>query len=247
MMNLNVISNFKQNHPTLWNGALALGASLLSFGGTVSVLSIASSSFGSGVRAFLNSLFALNTVQTMWYVTRSAGFAAYLLLWFSVVLGLAIPTRLFDRLIPRAATYDFHQFISLLALGFVGLHIGVLLADSYLPFSLAQILIPFISPYRQLWVGIGVFAFYLALLVTITTYLKSKIGLKAFKAIHTFSLVSYLGVVFHSYFSGTDSSLPAVQWLYGLTFLTVAGFSAYWILKGAGLIAAKRPLARRTD
>ena len=237
MDHLNSLDQFKQDHPNFWNAGLALGVAALSFAGTLAILSIAQSP---SIQNALNALLATNSVQIMWYVTRSAGFASYLLLWFSTVLGLAIPTRLFDRFLPRAATYDFHQFISLLALGFIALHVGVLMADQYLPYSLAQVLIPFISPYRPVWVGVGVFAFYLILLVTVTTYMRSRIGLKAFKVIHTFSLASFLGVLGHSFLSGTDSSLPAVQWLYAITFATVAIFSIYWMVRGGLKVFEKR-------
>ena len=247
MLKTEPFTQFKEDHPNLWNAGLTLGAGALSFAGTIAILFLANSAAGVSIQSGLASLFALNTVQTMWYVTRSAGLAAYLLLWFSVVLGLAIPTRILDRLLPRAATYDFHQFISLLAIGFTALHGAVLLIDGYLPFSIAQILVPFISPFRPLWVGIGVFSFYLMLLVTITTYLKSRIGLKAFKVIHMFSLVAFLGVAIHSYFSGTDSSLPVVQWMYALTTLSVLAFTGYWVFKGTGVGITKRVPGKRSQ
>jgi predicted ferric reductase len=235
MINSDTLTTFKRAHPALWNSATVLAAGLtilLGFAATLGILSFSNTPLGIAIQNILNWLLAANSVQAMWYVTRSAGFASYLLLWLSTALGLAIPTKLFDRLMPRAATFDFHQFISLLAIGFIILHVGVLMIDRYLPYTLAQILVPFISPYRPVWVGIGVFSFYLTLLVTITFYIRSRIGMKTFKVIHYFSLVSYLGVVMHSFLSGTDSSLPAVQGLYISTFLVVVFFTAYWIISG---------------
>jgi sulfoxide reductase heme-binding subunit YedZ len=235
MLNSNALMDFKKDHPFLWSTSFILGSGLvilLGFLGTLAVLSFTRSPLGSGIQNILSWLLATNSVQAMWYVTRSAGFASYLLLWLSTALGLAIPTKLFDRLMPRAATFDFHQFISLLAIGFIFLHVGVLMVDRYLPYTLAQILVPFLSPYRPVWVGVGVFAFYLTLLVTVTFYLRSRIGMKTFKVIHYFSLVSYLGVVLHSFLSGTDSSLPAVQGMYLITFLVIAFLTAYWVIKG---------------
>jgi predicted ferric reductase len=235
MESSNMLNNLKQDHPVIWSTARLLAGGVvlvIGFVLTLGTLWLIQSPWGTTLRSIFSWLFATNTVQAMWYVTRSAGFAAYLLLWLSTVLGLAIPAKLFDRLLPRAATYDFHQFISLLAIGFILLHVGVLLADRYLPFSIAQILVPFISPYRPVWVGIGVFSFYLALLVTITFYVRAQIGMKAFKVIHYLSLASYLGVVIHSFFSGTDSSVPAAQWLYLSTFLVVVFLTAYWIIMG---------------
>jgi hypothetical protein len=124
----------------------------------------------------LGSFLALNTDAGLWYVTRAAGLLAYLLLWLSTVWGLAIASKIFDPLLHRAFTFDAHEWLSLLALGFTILHVGVLLGDVYLPFSLAEILIPFVAPYRPFGVGLGIIGFYLTLLVTVTFYLRSRIS-----------------------------------------------------------------------
>ena len=90
-------------------------------------------------------LFATNTTHTTWYITRAAGWVAYFLLWFSMVWGLAIPTKYFERYISPTFVVDFHEYISLLAIGFVILHVSVLMIDQYLPFTLVQILVPFMA------------------------------------------------------------------------------------------------------
>ena len=187
-------------------------------------------SHGAELRNLLNRLFALDSQQAMWYVTRAAGVMAYLLVWLSTVWGLAIPTKLVDRLLHRSFTFDFHQFISLLSLGFLALHIFVLTADRYLPYSLAQILVPFLSPYRPLWVGVGVIAFYLLLLVTGTFYVRQRIGMKAFRAIHYTSLLAYLGATVHGLMAGTDSSLPALLAMYVVSFLVIVFLTTYWLV-----------------
>ncbi len=184
----------------------------------------------STISSFLNWLLGLNTVQTWWYVTRAAGIISYLLLWLSTAWGLAVPSKLLDPLLDRTYTYDFHQFISLLAIGFMFLHVSVLMIDKYLPFSTWQILIPFLSSYRPLWVGIGVISFYLILLVTVTFYLRSRIGMRAFRAIHVLSLLAYLGATFHGLYAGTDSPLPAMQLLYKGTGLAIIFLTAYWLI-----------------
>lgn len=177
-------------------------------------------------------LFAVNNTHTTWYITRAAGWVAYFLLWFSTVWGLVLPTKLVDRFLSPTFTFDFHEYISLLSIGFVLLHVGVLLFDQYLPYSLAQIFVPFLSPYRPVWVGIGVLGFYLSLLVTVTFYLRKQIGQKKFKAIHSLSLVGYFGVVLHSFFSGSDSSLGSAQLVYLSTFLVVVFLTSYWLVQG---------------
>lgn len=183
------------------------------------------------VRATLDWAFSLTSDQAMWYLTCAAGMIAYLLLWFSTVWGLAIPSKLFGEVLSGDFTFDFHKFISLLSLGFLGLHVVVLTADRYLPYSVAQILVPFLSPYRPLWVGIGVIAFYLSILVTVTFYLRKQIGMKAFRYIHYTSLIAYLGAVAHSLLSGTDLSLPVILLLYIVTFAVVVFLTVYWLVR----------------
>jgi len=188
------------------------------------------SPLGLAIRGLVNRLFLLDSAQTTWFITRSAGMIAYLLLWLSTVWGLAISSKIIDRLLHRSFTFDFHQVISLLALGFLGLHVFILMADQYLPYTFTQILVPFLSPYRPFWVGIGVLAFYISILVTATFYLRQKIGMKTFRLIHYTSLIGYLGATFHGIFAGTDSSLPAAMLMYVATFLVVVFLVAYWLL-----------------
>jgi predicted ferric reductase len=185
---------------------------------------------GQSISSLFTWLFATNSVHTTWYITRAAGWVAYFLLWFSMVWGLAIPTKFFERVISPTFAVDFHEYLSLLAIGFVILHVTVLLFDQFLPFTLAQIFIPFLSTYRPVWVGLGVIGAYLSLLVTITFYLRKRIGQKRFKAIHTLSLAGYLGVVLHAFFAGSDSSLFAVQLVYLSTFLVVVFLTSYWLI-----------------
>ena len=185
---------------------------------------------GNWLGDWLNWLFATDSKQLWWYVTRSAGIIAYLLLWLSTVWGLAVPSRIISPIIDQASTFDFHQFISLLSIGFMLLHILVRTLDRYLPYSTVQILVPFLSPYRPLWVGLGVISFYIILLVTVTFYLRTRIGMSAFRYIHILSLLSYLGVTLHGLYSGTDSPLLSMQLLYRGTGLTVVFLTVYWLV-----------------
>jgi uncharacterized membrane protein len=52
--------------------------------------------------------------------------------------------------------------------------------------------------------------------------------MKAFRVIHVFSLLSFLGVLVHSVMSGSDSSLTSVLLLYAGTFLAFIFLMLYW-------------------
>jgi predicted ferric reductase len=147
-----------------------------------------------------------------------------------MVWGMAISTKFFHPTVDGTYSYDFHEFLSILGLGFVLLHVVVLMLDQYLPFSIWQILIPFVDTYRPFWVGLGIIGFYLSLLVTVTFYLRKIIGTKAFRSIHVLSLVGYLGATLHGLFAGTDTALPVAKILYGGTFLVIIFLTVYWLV-----------------
>ncbi len=228
---------------------------MLIFAGSLTVLWTSQVPPGSAVSTGLSSLFATDTVQSWWYVTRAAGLTSYFLLWLSMVWGMAISSKFFHPAVDGSYSYDFHEFLSLLGLGFVVLHVVVLLLDKYLPFNLLQILIPFVDPYRPLWVGLGIVGFYIFLLVTVTFYIRKSIGTRAFRGIHLLSLLGYVGATLHGLYAGTDSALTITQLLYVGTALVVLFLTAYWIVlvvlskrekaaAEARSLAAKRQLRR---
>ncbi len=178
----------------------------------------------------ISTLFATNSIQFWWYITRAAGLMGYFLIWLSTAWGLVVSSKILDGFLERTFTYDFHEYLSWLGLAFVGVHVIVLMADKYLPYSLWQILIPFLSPYRPLWVGIGVIAFYLTLLVTITFYLKGKIGAATFRKTHYLSFAAYFGATLHGLYAGTDSVLTAANLLYKGTLLITLFLTVYWLV-----------------
>jgi len=178
----------------------------------------------------VTALFSLGSVQSWWYITRAAGLTSYILLWLSMIWGMAIATKILSPAVESSYSYDFHEFLSVLGLGFVLLHVVVLLVDHYQPFSILQILIPFVESYRPLWVGLGIIGFYIFLLVTVTFYMRGSIGPKAFRSIHTLSLLGYLGATVHGLFAGTDSALPVAKLIYAATFLVVVFLTVYWLV-----------------
>jgi predicted ferric reductase len=175
-------------------------------------------------------VFGVSTGQMTWFITRSSGIVAYLLMWLSTVWGLAVTSKMFDKLVPRAFTYDVHEYLSLLAFAFTIVHVFILLGDTFMPFNLAQLFVPFISDYRPFWIGIGIIGTYASLLVTITFYMRKRIGQRAFRVIHYFSFVGFFGVLIHSWFAGTDTGLAATRVMYLLTGLSVVFMTVYWLV-----------------
>jgi len=106
-----------------------------------------------------------------WYLARASGIVAFVLLTIAVVLGLTLSGRAKLPNWPRFAVEDVHRFAGLLTGTFVSLHVLTLFVDSYLPFSLTQLVVPGASTYRPLSTALGVVAAELLLA------LRSRIGI----------------------------------------------------------------------
>lgn len=163
------------------------------------------------------------TDYTFWYLARAAGLTAYVLLWLNVMLGLAVRTSFLEPLLARWRTFDLHQFTALLALGFIGLHVGALLGDHYIGFSVAQLLVPFQATYRPLWTGIGVLATYLVVAITGSFYVRRWIGQRAWRLLHYTSFGAFWLAWLHGVGAGTDSGMLWSALLYWLTGVIAVG------------------------
>lgn len=146
------------------------------------------------------------STKTPWHLSRAAGVVGYVLLWFSTALGISITSRL-ARLWPGGPTaFDLHQFSSLLALAFSAFHGLILIGDSYIEYTLSQILIPFASAgYRPLATGLGQIALYLALAASFSFYVRKRIGQKTWRMLHFSTFLAFFLVTLHSALAGTDT------------------------------------------
>jgi predicted ferric reductase len=165
-----------------------------------------------------------------WYLSRAAGITAYLLLSATMVLGLAIATRLGGRRLSRPVVFSLHEHLAWMGLAATGLHLGALLADSYLPFRVVDLLVPFAAPYRPAAVALGVIALYASVLITSSFAVRSRIGHRAWRTIHIASFGTYVLATAHGILAGSSTSQPWMQWLYLASGATVLLLTNYRIL-----------------
>jgi predicted ferric reductase len=177
-----------------------------------------------------------------WYLSRAAGITAYLLLTAATVLGLAISTRVADRWLARPVVFALHEQLAWLGLAATGLHLGALLGDSYLPFRLDDLLVPFAAPYRPGAVALGVLALYLSAAITGSFYVRARIGQRAWRALHMASFATYALATVHGVLAGSSTAQPWMQWLYLASGVAVLFLTNYRLLL-ARRIPQSRPLA----
>lgn len=146
-----------------------------------------------------------------WYVARAAGLVAWTLLTASVFWGLSISTKVF-RGKPRPAwMLDLHRYLGGLATIFSVLHVGAIVADSYVHFDLMSILIPFASSWRPTAVAWGVVGMYLLLAVELTSLIRTKLPKKLWRVTHYASFPLFGLATLHALTAGTDATAWIVQ------------------------------------
>jgi predicted ferric reductase len=179
----------------------------------------------------LSSSAAGEQPKIFWYLSRGSAVAAYWILWLAMCMGVIITNKMaqFWPGIPPA--YEIHQYTSLLGMAFGLFHALILTGDKYINYTILQVLIPFSSQnYRPVWVGIGQIAFYVWALVNISFYVRKRIGNKAWRLIHFASYASFLAVMVHGLFSGTDTTAAWIQYLYWFSGASLLLLTVYRIV-----------------
>ncbi len=154
-----------------------------------------------------------------WYLTRSTGAVALLLLSVAVALGVADVRRFSTPSWPRFVIDALHRNVSLLALVFLVLHILTAVLDSFTSISLVAAFIPFVGSYRPFWLGLGAVAFDLLLAVIITSMMRARVGPRAWRATHWLVYACWPVALLHTLGTGSDVKST---WLLALSVVCLA-------------------------
>jgi predicted ferric reductase len=140
-----------------------------------------------------------------WDVARAGGFTAFLLLTLSVALGLALSLQLQAPRWPRLINNELHNFVTIVTLVFIGIHVLAVWLDPFTKFSVTEIWLPFASHYRPLWMGLGIVAAYLALAIALSVYIRPRIGYAWWRRLHYLTFAVYALTLVHGVATGSDT------------------------------------------
>ena len=163
----------------------------------------------------------------LWYATRATGLMALVLLTASMALGLLSSVRYQRPAWPRFVTLGLHRNLSLLALAFTVVHVLTTVLDSFVSIPIQDAFIPFIGSYRPLWVGFGAIAFDLTIALTVTSLLRTRMGLRSWRLVHWTAYACWPVAVLHGLGTGTDTPARWVLALTALCVLAVAGLTLW--------------------
>jgi DMSO/TMAO reductase YedYZ heme-binding membrane subunit len=154
----------------------------------------------------------------LWFTTRATGVVALVLLTVTVVLGILTSVRFETARWPRFTLQDLHRRTSLLAVVFVTLHVVTTVSDSFAPIGWLSVFVPFTSPYRRLWLGLGTVAVDLLLAVTVSSILRRRIHPRTWRGLHWLAYASWPLALVHGLGTGTD---PHLEWMIVLVIVCV--------------------------
>jgi predicted ferric reductase len=135
--------------------------------------------------------------QALWYASRATGLVSLVLLTATTVLGILNGARRTVASLPRFATVALHRNATLLALVFLAVHIAAAVIDPYAGIRWVDAVVPFVSPYEPLWLGLGATAFDLLLALTVTSLLRPLVGLRIWRGLHWFAYGCWALAVVH--------------------------------------------------
>lgn len=161
-----------------------------------------------------------------WITSRAAGTAAMVLASASVGFGLTLRSKLVRRGAPDRRTV--HEILALCTIAAIAVHGLALLGDSYFHFTLANISIPLLAPYRNLYTSVGIIAGWGFAILGLSYYARRRIGQARWRTLHRFTAVAWLLALVHAVTVGTDAGK--------LWFLALVGLTA---APGAGLLIAR--------
>jgi sulfoxide reductase heme-binding subunit YedZ len=177
-----------------------------------------------------------------WITSRAAGFAALILASLAVSLGLLMSTKLL-----KGRTTDLraaHDTLALATIVAIVLHGVSLLGDKYLHPSVADIAIPFVSSYKQLWTSLGIVGGWGLIVLGLSYYARRWVGAVRWRKLHRFTALAWLAGLVHALGEGTDAGQ-----LWFLAMVALVAIPALALLATrlaqSGTAGARKPGARQ--
>ena len=178
-----------------------------------------------------------DTGTATWDAERAAGFAAYLLLWASTVLGIGVHFRFRPANGPLTLILESHRICSALALSFAAGHVAALLVDPVVHFGLVDVFVPLTSGYRPIQVGLGTVAMWLLITTLASTAAAGHMRYATWRNLHYLAFPCYLLALIHGITAGTDTTNVVALTLYAGTAAAVAAATFARVL-GRGFVGA---------
>ncbi len=161
--------------------------------------------------------------QWMYYLSRSTGIVAMLLVVAALLWGFLFSSRATGRRLRPNWWLDLHNWLGGLALVFTGLHLVTVWLNSDSGMGLVQIFVPQSASFNAWAITWGVIATYLMAAAVFTTWPRRWKNRRWWRVVHVSTVVATGLVFLHAYQSGSDASQ---RWFQAMLVLAV-GVATY--------------------
>ena len=177
-------------------------------------------------------MIALTQSLAIWYATRGSGAVSLVLLTVSFALGAPTLLSWGSERFPRLVVQLLHRNVSLLVVVFLFIHVATTVLDGFAPIGWADVIIPFRAGYRPIWVGLGAVSLDLILAIIVTSLLREKIGVRAWRLVHWATYASWAIALAHGLGTGSD---VGAWWMIVITAgcVVAVGASVAWRVRAA--------------
>jgi len=163
----------------------------------------------------------VSSAPALWYATRASGIAAYVILSVVVCIGISMGGKAHSARWPRFSVEGIHRFGGLLVGALIGVHVLTIALDSFLPFSIPDLVVPFVANYRPLWTGLGIAAAELLLALAVTNHYRKRLPYAFWRKAHYANFAVWTLASLHGVMSGTDRGVAWLAMIYGLSIASV--------------------------
>lgn len=163
------------------------------------------------------------TGGSLWYLSRATGVTTLVLLTLVVLGGILVRGGATVARLPRFVVLGLHRNVALLSVAFLSLHVASVVIDPYVTINLVDALVPFVSSYRTVWLGLGAVALDLILAIVVTSLLRVRLGLRAWRAVHWLTYAAWPVALVHGLFIGSD---VGQRWMQAIAVLCAGSVAA---------------------
>jgi sulfoxide reductase heme-binding subunit YedZ len=186
----------------------------------------------------LSNLFNGDIAWT-WLIIRSSGVVAWALLSAVVFWGLFLRTRILGTRSTPVNLLHLHRWLGTLALVALAVHLGALLIDPVVKFTIPEILVPGLASWQPIPVALGTLALWCMLPVSLIGRIRTKMGKKGnafFKKSHLIAYFAWPLATAHYVLAGTDAM---TEWSIALV-ITVSVILIFLLLTRGFVQPARR-------
>ena len=153
--------------------------------------------------------------QGLWFLSRASGLTLLVASTSVLVLGIAARTGAAPGRLPRFVPAELHRNLALFSVAFLVLHVVTALLDPFVTIGWAATVLPLLSGYRPLAIGLGALAVDLGGAVLLTSLLRGRLGYRRWRAVHWLAYLAWPVAFAHSLTAGGDLQIwwvALIEW-----------------------------------